>query len=1070
MKDKAETKEQLIDELTKLRQRLRKLEASETKRKQTEQILKESAEKCKLLVETSNDMIFTVDLKGNFLFVNKAFKRNLGYSKEQIKTINGFKLVHPKDLQRVRKQFSQLVEGKKVDNMEYRYKAKNGSYIHILNNASPIFDSQGNVFAAFGIARDITQRKRMEEELQRAHDELERRVEERTAKLVSLNKKLEKEIKERKKIVRALRESEEKYRSIFESFQDVYYRTDRQGRITIISPSVYTQAGYNPKELIGRPVTDFYLYPSDRENFLQEIKKSGALNDYELKLKAKYGREIVASVSSRIMIGKNGELLGVEGVLRNITERIKMEYELQENEKKYRTLIEQSLQAIVILQDFRIAFANKAMAKITGYTLKELLAFPPKKVKEMIHPEDQPMVWKRLQDRLAGKSPPQHYEFRVIQKDKSTCWLEMHSSLTNYQGKPAIQAALIDITERKKMEEELIRLSTAVKMSVDGVIIADLDANIIDVNEAVLKKHGFQHKEEMVGKNSFQFVAPEDRENLLPAIKKMAQKGYLEGIEYHILTKDGRKIPVEANGVILKDEEGRPKGFVATVRDITERKQAEEVLKESEEKFRNLAEQSPNMIFINKKGRVVYANKKCEEMMRYKREEFYSPDFGFMTLIAPESKDLIRTSFKKHTKGQNIPPYEYTLITKDGKRIEAIITTRLINYEGERAILGIITDITEHKIAEEKYSSLYSAMNEGVCLHEIIYDDKGKAVDYRFTDINPAYESITGLKKENVVGNKASQLYGTVIPPFLNIFAKVAETRQPASIETYFPPLKKYFLISVFSPAKGTFATVLADITERYNTERELIEARDQAETALKKLKRVQSRLIQSEKLAALGKLSAGIAHEINNPLSIISGHTQILLMDKTSDSAELKRILEIIKKQVDRASSITDQLLQFSKRVKPKLKKSDLNEVLKDILAFLKQQLAQDNIKIVKQLSSKPVFAYVDSLQIQQVFLNLISNASQAMPEGGKLTISTTVRDSNIEIKFTDTGWGIPKKNLSKLFEPFFTTKSNGAGLGLSIVYGILKAHKGEIKVKSQEGKGTTFTIVLPYKQKPLK
>jgi two-component system NtrC family sensor kinase len=298
----------------------------------------------------------------------------------------------------------------------------------------------------------------------------------------------------------------------------------------------------------------------------------------------------------------------------------------------------------------------------------------------------------------------------------------------------------------------------------------------------------------------------------------------------------------------------------------------------------------------------------------------------------------------------------------------------------------------------------------------------------------------------------------------LNIFAKVAETGKPASIETYFPPLKKYFIISAFSPEKRKFATVFTDITERYNTERELIEAKDQAEETLKKLKRAQSQLIQSARLAALGKLSAGVAHEINNPLSIISGYTQMLLMDKISESPEHKETLKIIKRQVDRASSITDQLLHFSKKIRPKFRKLDVKEVLKNTLALLKQQLVQDKTKIVQQLSSKPTFIHADSSQLQQVFLNLIANASHAMPNGGTLTIKSMKKDADFEISFTDTGCGIPRENLSKLFEPFFTTKESGTGLGLSIAYGIVKAHKGDIKVKSEEGKGTTFTIILPY------
>ena len=155
-----------------------------------QELLKESPEKYSLMIEASTDMIFAVDLKGNFLFANNAFKKNLDYSVHEIKQINGFQLVHPEDLIVVKEQFAQLLEGKTVDNMEYRYKKRNGTYVHISNNASPIFDSQGNVEGAFGVARDISQRKKAEEELRKSRAELNHQVKCRTAELLTVNRKL----------------------------------------------------------------------------------------------------------------------------------------------------------------------------------------------------------------------------------------------------------------------------------------------------------------------------------------------------------------------------------------------------------------------------------------------------------------------------------------------------------------------------------------------------------------------------------------------------------------------------------------------------------------------------------------------------------------------------------------------------------------------------------------------------------------------------------------------------------------------------------------------------------------
>jgi len=264
----------------------------------------------------------------------------------------------------------------------------------------------------------------------------------------------------------------------------------------------------------------------------------------------------------------------------------------------------------------------------------------------------------------------------------------------------------VDITERKQAEEAL-RMSEEKyrflfeKSPTLNIIIGE-DGLIKDLNEGMIKQYGYS-KDEIIGRQALEFVITEQREGVAKILEKDFKGGYTPEINVSIKAKDGSIHSVLfMPGSVLFYEKNQPASILITGIDVSERKKAEEALRESEEKFRNLAEQSPNMIFINKKGRVVYANQRCEEIMGYSRNEFYSPDFDFLTLIAPECIDLVKSSFNMHVKDEEITPYEYTLITKEGKKVDTILTTKLITYEGENAILGTVTDITERKKMDEK--------------------------------------------------------------------------------------------------------------------------------------------------------------------------------------------------------------------------------------------------------------------------------------------------------------------------------------------------------------------------------
>ncbi len=262
----------------------------------------------------------------------------------------------------------------------------------------------------------------------------------------------------------------------------------------------------------------------------------------------------------------------------------------------------------------------------------------------------------------------------------------------------------------------------------------------------------------------------------------------------------------------------------------------------------------------------------------------------------------------------------------------------------------------------------------------------------------------------------------------------------------------------------STVAYEIAAAIQNIKLYNELRTTITELEQANKEIKQAQASLIQSEKLASLGKLAAGMAHELNNPLGAVSGRAQLLLMDmdKDKDLQAIKNLWTIVE-QTTRASKIVGNLLQFAREAKQEVEPVDINPVIEKSISLTRHQISLENVELSMELKPDLPRIMGDQNQLQQVFVNLITNAWEAMPDGGKLTISTGLLQESLLIKVTDTGHGIPKENLGKLFDPFFTTRETGTGLGLSIIHGIIEAHNGTIKAQSHLGQGSTFTVKFP-------
>jgi len=484
------------------------------------------------------------------------------------------------------------------------------------------------------------------------------------------------------------------------------------------------------------------------------------------------------------------------------------------------------------------------------------------------------------------------------------------------------------------------------------------------------------------------------------------------------------------------------------------------VLVESEPLLSNLMEglfleeEVVHVAISNRKGTLLADWGRTEEYHRMYRERSYSPSAG------PPGQAVLKRYFVAH----GMEFYSFTC---------PIRTTRVERSKEEVGILDDKKDPTAREeiigtasvgLSLQNMRSEIADMTRIVVLLTVLVVAVGILLAVFLVNIFVRPVKRLVYATERVASGNLSQMVnvttkdeiGTLASSFNRMIVSLQESRD--KIEEYNRTLER---------------KVRERTAELEKTNREL-------ESALKTLKETQVQLIQVEKMAAVGQLAAGVAHELNNPLGGILGYSQFALEKINQkpfsqfgreDTADFLQYLRDIEQQTKRCRSIIQNLLKFSRSSrKEEFEPTDLNQVVNETLTFTRHQVERSKVKLVQNLEEDLPLITGHVSQLQQVFTNLILNAVQAMPQGGTLTISTAVyRDKDeIHVSFADTGEGIPKENLDKIFEPFFSTKrvGEGTGLGLSVSYGLIRNHGGEIKVTSEKGQGSVFTVILPVSQ----
>jgi PAS domain S-box-containing protein len=542
--------------------------------------------------------------------------------------------------------------------------------------------------------------------------------------------------------------SDDRYRILFEQSSDAVVLCDLQGRILEANPSTAALTGFTRDELVRMSLRDL-LPPGkvgDAESALARLREAGAITG-RVDIRHRDGRALTVGLRvSLVSIAGEQRLLVVS---RDAGDRVRAEQATLESERKYRTVFESANDAVFIeTVDGSMLDVNNNACKLLGYTREELLGM---KVPDLVPAEARAWL-PRVTDAIL-RDRAFRTEAVNVHKSGREIPVEISGSTMELDGRTVVLTIVRDISERKRAEAALAesedRYRTLFNDSLMGIYRTTPDGQIQLANPALVRMLGYESFAQLAERNlEDDSSGPDYKRDEFK--RRIERDGRIIGLEVRWQTRDGRTLFIRENARAVRGQDGTVLYYEGTVEDITERKQAERALRESEEKFRSVSEQSPNMIFINRQGRVVYANRKCQEEMGYSREEFYAPGFDFLRLVAPESVELIKSVYARHRRGEEVEPYEYTLLTRTGLRIESVITTRLIDYEGSKAILGIVTDVTERKAAEKRlqeseegFRRLVEMSPDGIAVHQ----------DGRIVLVNPAGVRALGYDRpEELVG------------------------------------------------------------------------------------------------------------------------------------------------------------------------------------------------------------------------------------------------------------------------------------------------------------------------------
>jgi len=670
-----------------------------------------------------------------------------------------------------------------------------------------------------------------------------------------------------------------------ENIPEPVYIKDTESRILLANPALVNIAGKPLSEIIGKTDSEYFnskkVGETLRKNDLLVIK-SGKSMTFEEIVFTKEKQLSFISVKAPFKDEYNN-IIGIIGISYDITERKKTEDDLSKSEEKNKLLadlLESSQQPFGVgYPDGSFGYINKAFENLTGYSRDELQSMNWSKTLT-------PSEWREYEnkklEKLIKTGQPLHYEKEYIRKNGTRVPIELLVHLIkDEKGKPLqFYSFITDLSERKQLDNLLKKKADELQVIIDTVpafiFYKDMENRFIRTNAEFEKVMGLK-KEELEGKSLFDIYSKNIAEKYWNDDKEVMSSrkpklGILEPME----TSAGIKW-VQTDKIPLIDEQGKVTGIIGFATDITERKKAEEELRESEERFKVIASSTPDHVLVQDKE-LKYTLVVNPQLGLNEKDMLGKTDFDFLA-----KEDAVKLTEIKGKVLETHQPYHIeTSLVSLKNQLEYFDGSYIPKFDSEGNVDGLIgyfKNITERKKieealreSEERFRSLYNTMTEGMALHEMICDESGNYTDYKILEVNPAFEIITGIKREKAIGQLASKLYGSGSPPFLDIYAKVTQTGESAEFENEFQPMQKSFNISVFSPEKGKFATVFSDVTERKKWEGDTKKFTEELQFKNEELTRFNNAMVGRElRMAELKKEINELCNKMGEPLRYLN-------------------------------------------------------------------------------------------------------------------------------------------------------------------------------------------------------